>query len=334
MNSKTKDRHIVFITDDNYVMPTNVVIHSIAHNLDVNDEHEYIIHICTFGINSENTKLLEGLSLDKVKVVVHTMSKENYTEKFSKINQSTHVTPTALLKFDLSILFPEIDELLYLDSDIIVNHSISSLFDYDITNYYVAASFELWKYLHEVYKFAKETSEPDFYFNSGVLLMNLQKMRDDNLSDKLWESKFEKFNDINRKSKMMDQDALNDVCSACCLHLPIKYNCNCYFTKNTDISLVNKVYGTEYNTCSELDEDAVIIHYVGNPDKPWKYTQGNCVDKWDYYYNLAGYDSTKLERTSYTAGLNYKLKRFAASVKERGIINTFKYILYKKGVRK
>lgn len=118
------ERHIAFITDDNYVMPTHVVICSILENMDKNDNSVYVIHICTFGLNEANRTLLDGLKLERMRIVRHDFSRAAYAEKFSQISQSTHVSPAALIKFDLPDIFKNIDKLLYLDSDIIVQKSI------------------------------------------------------------------------------------------------------------------------------------------------------------------------------------------------------------------
>lgn len=325
----TKERHIAFITDDNYVMPTNVVIHSISENLCADDSAIYIIHICTFGLNEANKMLLDGLQLKNICIVRHDFSPATYADAFSRINQSTHVTPAALIKFDLPDIFKTVDTLLYLDSDIIVQKSIGSLFEYDISEQYMAASFEFWRYLHEVYTFSK-FSLPEFYFNSGVMLLNLKKMREDGIPKKLWQVKLECFNDAKKKVKMMDQDAFNAVCAKQCLHLPIRYNCNCCFTKGIDIAHVNNAYGTNYASCKELKEDSVIIHYVGKADKPWKYVQGNCVSDWDYYYEKAGYSLHALHRQAFNTGFLYLIGRLFHSLNERGIVATVKYVLHKK----
>lgn len=269
MNNLTKERHIAFICDDNYVMPTTVAIYSLVENLETTD-YQYFIHICTFGLNKDNTDFFNSLVFNNVKIIVHSFNIKDYRDKFDKINQTTHVSPAALIKFDLSKIFTNINELLYLDSDIIVKKDISILFEIDVTNHYIAASFEFWKYLLETYK-SKNCPIPSFYFNSGVMLLNLQKMREDSISEQLWNTKINDFNSPEKKVQMMDQDTLNKVCGYKTLHLPIKYNLNCYFTKGIDIELINKVYVTKYSDCNELKNDAVIIHYVGKADKPWKY---------------------------------------------------------------
>jgi lipopolysaccharide biosynthesis glycosyltransferase len=211
-NYNGKERHIVLITDDNYVMPTRVVITSLINNIPQNNEYEYFVHICTFQISEKNKSLLEHCSSGNVSVDVMIIPESQYAEKFARINQKSHVTPAALIKFDLCMLFPSVNELLYIDSDIIINKSLDSLFNYDISDYYLAASFEFWQYMMEVYKYKKHNVEkPNFYFNSGIMLFNLKKIREEHIPEKLWETKYNSYNLPNAKKQCMDQDALNAV---------------------------------------------------------------------------------------------------------------------------
>lgn len=329
-NYNVNERHIVLITDDNYVMPTRVVITSLISNIPQNNEYDYFVHICTFKISENNKSLLENCSSDNVSVDVMIISENQYAEKFARINQKSHVTPAALIKFDLCKLFPNVNELLYIDSDIIINKPLDSLFSYDITDKYLAASFEFWQYMMEVYKYKKQNvGKPDFYFNSGILLFNLKKMRDDNVPEKLWETKFNCFNNPNAKRQCMDQDSLNAVLAKNCLHLPIKYNLNCAFTEGYDINQINFIFDTNYKNSEELKEDGVIIHYVGKTDKPWKYSDAKCRDLWDFYYEKAGFNFSDLNRIKLDRNLKYYFDCLKFSLNERGLISTIKYILHK-----
>ena len=329
--NQSKERHIVLITDDNYVMPTKVVITSLSANIAKDDDYKYIVHVCTFGINDVNKELLRNCTEGNLSVYIEEIDKSLYKEKFEKINQKSHVTPTALLKFDLCNLFASIDELLYLDSDIIINKNIADLFNVDISDKYLAASFEFWKYLLDVFKYKNQQFEkPEFYFNSGVMLLNLKKFRQDGLSEKLWETKFQLFNAPEARKLCMDQDTLNTVCSKNCLQLPIKFNCNCAFTSGYDITHINFVFDTNYKDGNELEKDAIIIHYVGKTDKPWKYIDAKCRDVWDSYYEKAGFNLTSLQRIVIKKDLKYYLNRVIVSLHERGIISTVKYILNKR----
>lgn len=324
-NYKNCERHVVLITDDNYVMPTFVAIKSIE--LNALSDCSYIIHICSFGLNKENIKHFENLNGDNFQIVIHIIQEDYYKAKFDLINQKSHVTPSALIKFDLCTILNGIDKVLYIDSDIIVNKSLSELFEYDIENYYLAASFEFWKYIIAKKEGKKDLSE--FYFNSGVMLFNLKKIREDNISNQLWLTKINKYNGVNNKSGLMDQDCFNDVCASMCYPLPIKYNFNPVFSKGYKIQDINRVYNSNYLSLQEILDDVVIIHYVGKTDKPWKYVTANYADVWEKYYVLAGYDMADLKREEIKKNIFYYFERFIISLRKRGIINSIKYFFSK-----
>ncbi len=121
----------------------------------------------------------------------------------NKLNQ---YTPFAFLRlFADKIELPE--KVIYLDSDIMFNGNIKELFDIDIANYELGVVKD---------RYGKWFISPK-YFNSGVLLMNMKKIKESNL--------FEKVRNICFSKKMMfpDQSALNKCCKQK-LYLPRKFN--------------------------------------------------------------------------------------------------------------
>lgn len=274
---KTND--IVFICDDNYCMPTAVCIQSIKNTLRCTKE-VINIHVCTFGLNDSNMKLLKSLCSSTINVVLDVFDENIYKRKIGEIKQRSHVTPTALIKFELANFFNNIDSVLYLDSDIVIKSDISELLQVNIMNAYLAATYEFWNHIAFIeYSLIKKLSN-EFYFNSGVMLLNLKKMREDNISEKLWFYKLNK-----AKSTLMDQESLNAICASTAIQLPIKWNFNPIFFQKKYIKEINRVYNTNYSTVQELEEDACIIHYVGATDKPWKYKTARKRYYWEIVYN-------------------------------------------------
>lgn len=278
----TKD--IVLICDDNYCMPTAVCIQSIIDNIS-RDFTQLTIHVCSFGLSGENVSKLQSLSTERIIVFVDVFNEAQYKEKINSISQKSHVTPSALIKFELANYFKQIDTLLYLDSDIVAKADLSELLKLDIGESYLAASYEFWRHLIRINYTLKRTVSHEFFFNSGVMLLNLKKMREDDVPEKLW------FYKLNRaKTTLMDQESLNAVCSSMAFHLPVKWNFNPYFLKQRFIPELNKVYGTDYKTIEQMEDDAYIIHYVGAADKPWKYESAQLRKYWDNAYMNAGYN--------------------------------------------
>ena len=267
--------NIALITDDNYALPTIVCIQSIIMTV----TKETVIHVCTFGLSQENVKAFHALSNEMVQVTVDVFSSEEYRELLNKINQKSHVTPTALIKFELPNHFFDLEQILYIDSDIIIRQDLSELFSVDLRNYYLAASYEFYKYLeNRRYKY-KSHWDRSFYFNSGVMLMNLAKMRKDGISERLWQYK------INQaKTTLMDQESLIAVCGERVLPLPIRWNFNPVFFNQEYIKEINEVYEVSYKNKEELLNDIAVIHYVGKKDKPWTYSTGRMREYWVNVY--------------------------------------------------
>ena len=109
------------------------------------------------------------------------------------------------------------DKFLYLDTDVIVLANISELWNTKIDNYYLAGVKDLTINKHLDYLDVLQLDE-DTYINSGVLLMNLKKFREDNLICKIKKL-------INDKVyRFPDQDILNIVCKNKILLISSAYN--------------------------------------------------------------------------------------------------------------
>ncbi len=98
-----------------------------------------------------------------------------YEETFHEcVNEGAYCTPYTLLRL-LADVMPEIpDKLLYLDMDIMIAGDIRELYDIDISHVEFAAVKE---------KYGCWLIRPD-YFNAGMLLLNIAKIRRTGLLDK------------------------------------------------------------------------------------------------------------------------------------------------------
>lgn len=317
--------HIAYICDDKYVLPTLVSISSLCDAVK-DSEIQYIVHVCSFSLTNENIKLIDSIKARNVKVGYVHVDERFHIDKLNRINVRSHVSSSALIKFELPNIFYDLDRLLYLDSDIIIKRDISDLNKVDISEYYLAAVKEYWRIHNNYYDRGREDND---YFNSGVMYLNLCKFRQDDLMDKLWEIKINEYNDIRGKSVLMDQDALNKVCSRKCYYLPIKYNCDPKLTIGwANWNILNDTYKTTYVCKEDLFADVCIVHYLGKKDKPWKYKKTPCGDVWEnaYLKSVASNIPLNYERNNFSyVELINKIKY---SFNERGLLGTFLY-LYK-----
>lgn len=140
--------------------------------------------------------------------------KNNYV-KDANPNLDTPYTDFAFAKLLLADYVKE-DKIIYLDTDTIVKKDISRLWEIDIDDYYAAGCKDLGVINQKSY-FPKLDIKGK-YINSGVMLLNLKKIREDNLIPKF----FEILN--SRELLYPDQDALNLVCTEKLLYIPSIYN--------------------------------------------------------------------------------------------------------------
>ena len=132
------------------------------------------------------------------------------------------------------------------DVDIIVNSDICYLFEQK-NNYVIAAVKEPGDKINLAQLNNNiGLAENNNYFNAGVMLMNCNKWRENNITQKI-------FNLYKNKPnlKYADQDLLNIYFENNCTLLPDKFNRVC------------------------LNDDTVIIHYTG-ATKPWHINPDNC----------------------------------------------------------
>lgn len=303
--------NIAYICDDNYAMPTYVSMASVKNNL---GGRECNIHVVTVGLSDDSKKEFYRFETDKFHVNIHEIDLSFYEKKIAQISQKSHVTPTALLKFELPNILEETDKVLYLDSDVIVKNNIDELLNYPIGNLYAVCAPELWKLVH------KENTDNGYYFNSGVMLLNLQQLREDKISLKLWEEKIRISN--SNTSKTMDQDTLNNVLGKRISLIPVKYNFNPYFAQKRYLKLVNYFNDHIYDSMKSLTEDIRIIHYVGREDKPWIYSSARMAEFWDTNYLSVKDNFDGLKRKKLNKGLKYKLGVVQKSIIKHGLLKT------------
>ena len=133
-------------------------------------------------------------------------------------------------------LFPQYSKVLSLDIDIVFNDNVSDLWERDLSDYYLAGVPERQR--------QKSSADP-LYINFGVVMMNLDKLRQDNCQQKIIDI-------LNtKKVDCPEQGAFNEVCAGHILELPADYN---------------------YTTYSHITGDAQkqrIIHYAGQ--KFWRH---------------------------------------------------------------
>jgi len=200
-------------------------------------------------------------------------------------------------EFDVS---KKIKKAIYLDCDIIVKKDIKSLYDIDLENYIIGAVTEDLIYNNKIYKLryydANRQKEFDdlkkitnnrqhVYFNSGVMLIDMEKWR----KEKITEKAIKMASII--KNYLVDQTVLNAALSGKTKVLDSKYNefTNKFelYSKHVDMDILKYIRDNYPKT--------VIIHYAGK--KPWNSTD---VIERDEFWKITKYTDFKTELECYS----------------------------------
>ena len=129
-----KDRvHIAVCLDNEYVMPTGVLMYSACvNNQDVDIDFHVLIDE---SVNEEEQKdLKDTISRFHGKRAIFYALKSMTALSFPLVKK--HLTRAAYYRLFLSDILPSaIEKVLYLDGDIIVRHSLLPLWNADVSNY-------------------------------------------------------------------------------------------------------------------------------------------------------------------------------------------------------
>ena len=249
--------HVAFGVTDDWIKYTFVTICSILCNAKKDDWYRFYIMTDTKDINF--APVLN--KLNSIKPADYRFIKMVNAHFNGVVHDWLGVSSSYRLK--LPSIVKE-DKLLYLDSDIIVLKDISELYSYDVSDYYLGAVEDKWS---PIMKPRAGLTEEDTFFNGGVQLMNLKKMRENNFEKLV----FDKLREIHYYT---DQDVVNDICRKNILKLPLKYN------------LMPLKEEDNYSDCREEFLEAIqnpaILHFT---DKPWD-TEVNCGEYWHKYAKM------------------------------------------------
>ena len=269
--------NIVYICDENYVMPTAVSMYSLIQNKQTNTH--YNIYLICSSISSTSVDYLTSFAKDDVQINVIHQDINIVTNLHTFIDNAPCVASvSALLKFYLPELLQNIEKVLYLDGDLLVLEDITHLYNTELGDSYLAAVVDSGvMYTRNIW-----IDKVEHYFNSGVMLLNLKQMRKEHLTRKLVQCK----QDLN-DSTLMDQNIFNITCDQRIKLLPIRYNLlhvNLTRAKESwTVSQLNEQYGCSYCDTENIFSDAAIIHF-SSKDKPWKNASVIFADKWFHYY--------------------------------------------------
>ncbi len=278
---------IAFAISKGCLKPVRILLESINYN---NHDMKFEIFFLYVDIDCKERQLYQyitksyGYDCFFIKVTVDYFPENEYK----------HITKETFLRLFIPDLLPErLNRVLYLDIDIIVNGSLRYLYEIPFCGCSIIAA-EVCKNQKEYLEVKRAMAIPRSakYFNAGVLMMNLSKLRKDKHFEKAYIIDFltNKINNIRED----DQGYLNYFLwnkvkiLNCYLY---NFDAGIYFCNERNVwKRLKYMYGVLQRE-KLANVHAIIIHYRG-PNKPWKGNyDGQCFKKYMFYARMAGYAS-------------------------------------------
>lgn len=258
-----KRLNVVYASNDGYARHLGVSLCSLYdRNL---KEQELNVYVLSMGLTEASCVALGTIA-------------ENYGRKLTVIEmgdlEERFGHPVDMGGYDISIMLrlfvgevlpQDVDRVIYLDCDTVVAQPLRKLWLEDLGNCVMGAVMEPTIYL-EV-KESIDLEAKDAYYNSGVLLVDLKRWREEGIQQQLlnfWKEK-------NGQLFASDQDVLNGTLKGRIHTLMPRYN---FFTNYRYFSYAELVgHAPTYEVVSReqfelAKKHPTIIHYMGD-ERPW-----------------------------------------------------------------
>lgn len=235
--------NIFFAVNDGYAEQLCVCLVSILENNQTEDIH---FHILSNDFSKKSKKKVQNLKKKYKNWDISYLTPDKKLFENLKLNIE-HITIETYFRYIIANLEPQLEKCLYLDADLIVNGSLKDLWNTALEDCYCAGVKDLF-IERSGHKKNIHFNENDLYINAGVLLLNLTKIRQEKMVQKLFDNTISLFDKISYQ----DQDIINITFKGHLKELDTIYNFTAENVKRE----------------KRKSKKAVVIHYTGKR-KPW-----------------------------------------------------------------
>ncbi|MEH0833146.1 glycosyltransferase [Pectobacterium cacticida] len=249
-NGRDKDIfNIAYGIDKNFIFGATISATSVI----INNNNPLAFHFFTDHFDDDITHRFE-LMADKFHVNIH-LYKVN-TQLLSDLPDKKWPFSAYFRLIAFDYLDNKVDELLYLDADVMCKGNIDDLYDLKFGESVCAIVPDIVATREQC---ALRLAKPDIkesYFNSGVMFTHLRNWATQKLTERTLS-----FIKDNTSLKYPDQDALNILLHGKTIILPRKFNCI--------YSIKSELKDKNHNNYKKIiTDESIFIHYVGTT-KPW-----------------------------------------------------------------
>lgn len=309
--------NILYAADQNYFKISMI---SIASLLESNVSCKNInIYYIDCGIRKESKRLLNDLVYRFSRNLIFISANEIDTSFIRR----TDFAVSGYYRLLITSVIPE-DKILYLDCDTLVKQELTGLYDIDMEDYIVAGV----KDTVEDFMAESVTVNNSQYINSGVMLMNLKKMRELNFTKLVIEC-FEKFYGY---VPHHDQGVINYIGNGNTLFVSPKYNFMSQYFLYSEKQLKSIFNFYDLYTQEEIDEarnHVVVIHFLNKFfGRPWEI---DCEHPYkEEFLNIANKYGIEIELRKRKKDTKRLLRKIAFNTLPFFLYETIEKVLYYK----
>lgn len=271
MNNNTDQiLNVLFASNNEFSPYLGVSLYSLLkHNL--HDFSEIKIFVFDDNISEKNKNKINSIAHSFKSEIRYIKSKDIEQiigEKTFAMYKDGVKSMTTYSRLFSSTLIPNVDKILYLDSDSLILNSFKDLWEMNFDEYSCAGVIDTLGI--EYIKKEIDLQEKHNYVNGGFLLINLKKWRENNI-----ETEFMEFlKEHNNKFIFHDQGILNGVLKNEILYLHPKYNLLGQFHGiDYEKAIKRAGYPNYYNKeiIEEAQKSPIFLHFCGGSiARPWK----------------------------------------------------------------
>ncbi|HFI0362463.1 TPA: glycosyltransferase [Streptococcus suis] len=194
--------NLAFTVSDSYIDYMGTTIYSIMVHTRKSPVSVYVL---TSDISDYSRFKLQKLEDHFDNLDIHVLVVDAKQFEDLPLNRSHITRPEVYFRMAFASLLPDLDRILYLDSDILAQKDLQPLWETSLDGAYMAAVSEPPSEGAFDYRRSIGMTKPEYYFNSGVLLMDLKKIREDQIEQRL----FQCGHAIKDRIRLQDQDIIN-----------------------------------------------------------------------------------------------------------------------------
>lgn len=201
--------HVVFSSDDNYTPLLGVAIYSLLENnktvAQASIADKIVIYIMDMDITAKNKKAINAIVAEYNSEIHYLDMKEIHDYLENNIKLEVRSLATWYRLFLPTLLPKSVKKVIYMDCDVLITGSLADLWNTNMEGYDIAGVLDLVSLEN---KLNVGLTENDPYVNAGMLVINLEKWRADDMEGQM----INFIKKHNGKVVYHDQGTINGVC--------------------------------------------------------------------------------------------------------------------------